>query len=139
MPSFTAQIRQWSDRTERKMTAVLKQSAQDVIADAQTPVSKGGNMPVDTSFLRNSLATELNGTGLGEGSDSYTLAIAQLKPGDYLRMGWTAEYARRINYGFDGEDSLGRVYDQEGYMFRDKAAAKWQQIVDANVRRVRNT
>jgi hypothetical protein len=127
MPSFTAQIRQWNDRTERKMTAVLKQSAQDVIADAQTPAAQGGNMAVDTGFLRNSLVTEVNGAQVAQGSDSYTLAISQLEPGDYLRAAWTAEYARMRHYN-----------PVNGGPFRDAAAARWQQIVDANVRRVRD-
>lgn len=129
--SFTAQLRQFTEKTERKMTAILRQSVQDVFDIAQEPVSKGGSMPVDTAFLRNSLATEVNGSMVAEGDDSYTLAIAQLEPGDKLRGGWTAEYARARHY--KPED-----FGQGGGMWRDKAAAQWQRIVDANARKVEN-
>jgi hypothetical protein len=46
-------------------------------------------------------------------------------------------YARRLNYGFTGTDSLGRQYNQRGYFFVDLAAQRWQQIVTANVNRLR--
>ncbi|RDC66550.1 hypothetical protein HME9302_00001 [Alteripontixanthobacter maritimus] len=39
------------------MLRVAKQSIQDVVKQAQTPVGKGGDMPVDKGFLRNSLVT----------------------------------------------------------------------------------
>lgn len=109
------------------MQAVLRQSADDVVSYSQTPAAKGGPMPVDTGFLRNSLVTEVNGAQIAQGEDSYTLAIAQLQPGDLLRVGWTAEYARMRNYN-----------PVNGGPFRDAAAARWQEFVDANVRKVRN-
>ncbi len=129
--SFKAQLRDFGEKTERKMTAILRQSAQDVFDDAQTPVAQGGSMPVDEGFLRNSLVTEINGGSVGQGADSYALAIAQLEPGDMLSGGWTAEYARARHY--KPED-----FGQGGGMWRDKAAAKWQGIVDANARKVAN-
>jgi len=57
--------------------------------------------------------------------------LAQLEPGDMLSGGWTAEYARARHY--KPED-----FGQGGGMWRDKAAAKWQGIVDANARKVAN-
>ena len=38
--------------TEKKMFAVFKDSFQDLIEEASTPVSAGGKMRVDTGFLR---------------------------------------------------------------------------------------
>lgn len=128
--SFTAQLRNISQKTEEKMIRIARQSIDDVVADAQTPVAKGGSMPVDKSFLRNSLISSVNGAQVAKGGDTYTLAIAQLKPGDYLRFGWSADYARARHY--KPED-----FGQGGGMWRDKAAAKWQSIVDKNTRRAK--
>lgn len=129
--SFTAQLQAFVDKTERKMTAVLRQSVEDVFRIAQTTVAQGGSMPVLNSDLRNSLATEINGASVAEGPDSYTLAVAQLEPGDHLRGAWTEEYA--IVRHYKPED-----FGQGGGMWRDKAAAQWQGIVDANARKVQS-
>lgn len=53
-----------------------------------------------------------------------------LELGDKVYLGYQAVYAARQNFGFVGEDSLGRTYNQGGFGFVEKAAAKWPQIVD---------
>lgn len=124
--SFTAQLGQIADLIEEDMQKVLRQSAQDVGDIAQTPASKGGPMPVDTGFLRNSFASELNGSGVAKGPAAHTLAIAKMDFGDMLRMGWTAAYARRRNYE-----------PVNGGMFRDVASAQWPAIVRKNAEKVK--
>jgi hypothetical protein len=52
-------------------------------------------------------------------------------------IGWQAAYSRRLNYGFAGEDSLGRTYNQSGYGFAEAAAAKWPQIVQEQAMKMR--
>jgi len=128
--TFTADLSRFENLTREKMERIARQSIQDVISDAQETVAMGGALPVDTGFLRNSLATELNGSNVATGEDSYILAIAQLQLGDNLRAGWTAEYARARHY--KPED-----FGQGGGMWRDKAVAKWQDIVAKNARAVR--
>lgn len=131
-----AELGDWADKTEEQLMRIFKQSIQDVLELAQTPKAQGGHMPVVTSFLRNSLASDLNGVKLAEGPDSYVLALASLQAGDTAFFSWTAEYARRVHYGFTGTDSLGREYNQAGQPFRDNAAAQWQSIVAANAEKV---
>mgnify|MGYP005850773037 CR=1 FL=1 len=123
--TFAADLSRFAHLTDDKLRRILRQSVQDVIRDAQTPVAQGGSMPVNTGFLRNSLATEVNGIGVATGEDSYVLAIAGLEPGDVLRAGWTAEYARARHYKPEG-------FGQGGGHWRDRAAAKWQDIVARN-------
>lgn len=130
MKTFAAQLQDFENLTMDKMRRVVRASVQDTIADAQTPVAQGGSMPVDEAFLINSLATELNGSGVATGADSFVLAIAQMEPGDVLAAGWTAEYARARHY--KPED-----FGQGGGHWRDKAAAKWQDTVDRNARAVK--
>lgn len=110
---------------------------------------EGGHMPVDTGFLRASMRltvaqpAPLNPSGKPTGgtytynSESVALTIAGLELGQTVFATYTAVYARRLNYGFTGTDSLGRQYNQRGYFFVDLAAQRWQQIVTANVNRLR--
>ena len=46
-----------------------------------------------------------------------------------IYLGWQANYARRQNFGFTGEDALGRTYNQSGLGFLEAAVAKWPSIV----------
>lgn len=137
MASFSAQVDAFVAQTEQRTTAVFKASAQDVIADAQTPKGKGGRMPVVTSFLRNSHVSGLNGSTSLSGSDSYVLTIAQAKLGDAITGGWTAAYAMRIEFGYTGTDSLGRSFNQAPQFFLRGAAQKWQQFVNANAAKLK--
>ena len=142
--SFVAQLEDFADRTEDKMLRVAQASIQDVMTIAQTTVAQGGAMPVDTSFLRNSLVSSLDGSEVAKGDGKtnssgdavVTLSIAQLQIGQTIRFAWVAEYALRLHYGFNDTDSLGRTYSQGGNLWRDLAAAQWQDIVTKNAKAV---
>lgn len=134
MTNYTlANLDAWARATQERMNAVVRGSAQEVCRIAQTPVSKGGRMVVDTGFLRNSFQSSLNGSTSLTGGDSYVLVAASMEAGDVAEFGWTAAYARRINYGFTGQDSKGRTYNQQGAHFLEGAAAEWQNIVRGEV------
>lgn len=119
-----------------RITAVLRQSVQDVIDKAQTTTSAGGHMRVDTGFLRASGQASLNGmpTGPTRGERSapgsytwnpqnVTVTIGQLEPGGAFFFGWTAAYA-----------GIREVYDG----FLGTAVQSWDQIVARNADEVRN-
>lgn len=127
--SFAAQIADFANRTEDKMLRVAQQSIQDVMTIAQTTVAQGGNLPVDTGFLRNSLVSSLDGSEVARGEDSTTLAIAGMQIGQPVRFAWTAEYAIPRHYAV----GVG----QGGGLWRDLAAQQWQDIVDRNAKAVR--
>lgn len=129
MAVFSAQVNDYVRKYKERMEAVFKQSAQDVIAQAQTPVAQGGNMPVDTGFLRNSLVSGLNGSTSLTGADSYVLAVAGANLGDSIFAGWTANYARYQEYGPNG---------RPGRFFMRAAAQNWQDIVTRNANELRN-
>lgn len=124
-----ANLGAWADKTEDRMRRVVQQSIQEVIEIAQIPVPQGGAMPVDTEFLRDSLASDLNGAQVAKGPDSHIFAIAGFDLGDVARFGWTADYARPRHY------MVG--VGQGGGMWRDIAATQWQAIVERNARAVR--
>lgn len=127
--SFSAKIQQFRDKVDKRLTFVLQNSFQQVMDTAQTPKGDGGNMPVDFNILRGSLVSYVNGAQAGKGADSYTVAIQGVEWGDEVSSFWTAAYARRMNYGYTGTDSLGRTYNQAGNFYRENAVAGWQGIV----------
>lgn len=135
--TFAADLAAFRDKTMGQMKAVLSASVQDVVEEAQKPVAQGGRMPVDTGFLRNSLVSELNGSQIATGAESYALAVAGMEPGDIARFGWTAAYAMRMEMGFVGEDKLGRTYNQAGRHFVEAAALQWDRIVQENIARLK--
>jgi len=126
---FIADVEAFADKTADQMLRVARQSIQDTVRIAQTTVAQGGDLPVDTGFLRNSLVTEVRGAPVGEGSDSYVLGLSALQLGDPFAVAWTAEYAIPRHY------MVG--VGQGGGLWRDKAAQQWSRIVADNARRVR--
>ena len=126
--SFTADLRSFSEKAQRRARDVARQSIQDVIEDAQTPKAKGGRMPVDTGFLRNSLVSGIDRNYGAPSPESYVLTIAGLEIGDTAHFAWTAEYAMAQELG---------TSKMAGNHFAGVAAAKWPQIVKANAERVK--
>lgn len=128
--SFAAQLKDFADLTSAKLELVVKQSAQDMFSDAQSPKALGGNLPVDTGFLRNSFVSALNGQGTVTGPDAYVMAIAGMELGDSVFGGWTAEYARHVEYG---------TSKMAGSFFALRAAQNWPAIVARNAQKARAT
>jgi hypothetical protein len=125
---FLADVSRFSDRTADDLLRVARQSIQDVVRIAQRTVADGGNMPVDTGFLRNSLVSEVRGAQVAEGADSYVFALSALQLGDPFAVAWTAEYAIPRHY------LIGA--GQGGGLWRDNAAQQWGRIVAQNARRI---
>lgn len=133
--SFSAQIDGWVRKSEKRMTAIVKQSAQTVALEVKAKT------PVDTGFLRATFVASTAGMpsidrdtksdgGSKEDNDSQiALVIAGATIGQTIYFGFTAAYALRIEYGFSGEDSLGRSYSQEGVGMVRLAAQQWPTIV----------
>lgn len=129
--NFSAQVDEWVRKSERRMEAVFKESAQRVIADMQTPVGAGGNMPVDTGALRASLQATLDApneavtskegapTAYSEGQVALVIASANL--GQTVFATYSMNYARPVEYGSRGRAGRG---------FVRLAAQKWRAIVN---------
>lgn len=126
---FIADVSAFADKTTEQMLRVARQSIQDTVRAAQRTVADGGDMPVDTGFLRNSLVTEVKGSRVGSGGDSYILGISRLQLGDPFQVAWTAEYAIPRHY------MVG--VGQGGGLWRDKAAQRWSTFVAANAKAVK--
>lgn len=140
--SFADAVADWADATEAQLRWVFRASAQDVIEAMQevgpskaNPDSTGtGRMPVDFGFLRASLVVQLNADPPPANRESdgvkrdwnpaaATLVINQAEIGDRITAGYTAIYARRVNYS--------------GYNWVAYAEGQWQQIVRRNAERAK--
>lgn len=132
--SFQQDVLRFQRKAEAAMTATLKESAQDLTMQANTSRFKGGNTPVDTSFMINSFTGAVNSIPRGEGdkpagyratdfdSGPALLAINRVKIGDRLVLGWAANYA---------------IYMEARYSFMRSAAQNWDTITERAARRVR--
>lgn len=131
--NFAKQVGAFVAKSPGRMTAVFRQSAQDVIEEAQEPRGSGGNLPVDTGFLRNSGQAALNNTPSGESikpkdyaggtwsADEAALIISRAKIGDRVIFGWTANYAE---------------YMERRYGFVRLAVQNWPDIVRKNAKQL---
>jgi hypothetical protein len=121
----------WGGRTVAGLTALLRNSVQELAREASTTIPNGGRVPVKTGNLARSVVVDNKPPQVIEGlaKGDFSLGIANIKPGETIFLGWTAKYSRRLNFGFVGADSLGRVYNQSGYGFAEATAAKWPAIV----------
>lgn len=130
---------QWAGATTAALTALLRNSVQALAVEASKTIPNGGNVPVKTGNLARSVLVDNKPPQiidvLAKGQD-FSLGVADLKPGDTVYIGYQAAYARRLNYGFTGEDSLGRSYNQSGYGFAEAAAARWPAIVAEQARKM---
>lgn len=124
---FKAQIDAFIAKTKGKAEAVFKESAQEIFSIAQTPKAQGGNMPVDTGFLRNTFQSSLNGSTSLAGPDAYVAIIAGADLGDTVFGGWTAAHALPQEYG---TKYMG------GNFYAAKAYGQWQMVVAKNAARV---
>ena len=127
----------WAAGSDTLLTALLRNSVQGLAKAAAQTIPNGGRVPVKTGNLARSVVVSLTPPVVDAKGVTHTvgqnvsLALASLKPGEPIWIGWQARYSRRLNYGFVGTDSLGRSYNQSGYGFAEAAAAQWPQIVRA--------
>ena len=133
--SWTAYLTAETAKIKANVRNVLNESVQDVIELAQTPqqaISAGassfevGKIPVDTATLINSLHLGEQEIGTGE--------IGTIEPGTIQTFEWQTPYAARIEFGFTGEDSLGRHYEVPGRVFVTTNAKRFPEFVEAHAK-----
>ena len=133
----TVSIGEWAKQTQERIEAVHKRSVELLAEEMIRTKPNGGRLPVDTGNLaRSQLASQtampktsevpFNGSNVGA-------VVATMDVTKPIYIGWQAVYSRRMNYGFVGADSLGRVYNQAGNYFLEGAISQWQQLVAAAV------
>lgn len=135
--SFSRQCRAATDRMQKMAEAVAKQSAQDVIADAQKTRARGGRMRVDLGFLRASggAAVGQMPSGPTENRENQSYSSQQTLTGEPLVLalaGW--DFEQPIYWGWSANYARAR---ESKDAFMRLAAQKWPRIVKANIRRAK--
>ncbi len=122
----------WAGNTQALLTALLRNSVQELAVVASTTVEEGGRVPVKFGHLSRSVVIDNKPPQIIDvlpTKQDFSLGVADIQPGEPVYIGWTMNYARRQNFGFVGTDSLGRQYNQSGFGFAEAAAAQWPAIV----------
>lgn len=122
----------WSGGTKAGLTALLRNSVQELANEAGRTIPNGGRVPVKTGNLARSVVvsnTRPNVLVYGPPNPNALSGVATIQPGEDIWLGWTAIYSRRMNSGYVGTDSLGRTYNFSGFGFAESTAAKWGAIV----------
>lgn len=142
--SFAATISEWGRAELDRAEAIFQTAAQEVANEVRSPVADGGRMPVKTGNLRRSLmASTSEMPSIKAEKTTFTdsgieMVIAGAELGSTVFLGFQAAYAARMNFGFVGEDSLGRAYNFAGFGFVDAVAQRWPQIVKEAEAKVRS-
>lgn len=127
-------LKAWEGWAQEKLDALARQTVYEM---AETVVEL---TPVDVGFLRGSWQPSIGATGKvkdGAGDDPSGAAamveiaaiVSQMEAGDRFHMLNNAAYAMRMEFGFTGEDALGRYYDQPGRFFVADTVARWRSTV----------
>lgn len=134
---FAAHVDQWTKETEARMLAVFKRAVELLAEELGKTQGNGGRTPKQTGNLIRSILGQIGsmpsqgGAGAQFGGSDVGLVVAGAVLGQSISIGFQANYARRLNYGFVGQDSAGRNINQAGAFFVEGAAAKWPQFVKA--------
>ncbi len=130
--SFSAQVGAWVAETRERMVAVRAEAAQRLVEIMQTPVGRGGNMPVDSGFLWSSLRAEIgvdpipvfdkpeDMARMTYNPDPINFVIIGAQAKDAITVAFGARYARAVEFG-----SRGRP----GRRFVSLAAQQWPRVV----------
>jgi hypothetical protein len=128
---FRKSLGQWVDKVGNGLDALARVACQDL---SEAVVD---DTPIDTGFLVGNwqpslnaptLAVDETGSGNGYAQSKVGIVVAGIKAGDVYYMVNNAAYARRIEYGFVGADSLGRVYNQPGRHMVTINIKRWDKL-----------
>lgn len=132
MADFSTQVSEWVLKARGNADAALRAIAFDAVTRVQELT------PVDTGFLRS------NWTAIKQGDEEPVAgrvrppgaAIAAAHAGDTIIILNPVVYARRIEYGFIGEDSAGKTYNQQGRHMVAQTVSEMPQIAARAVARI---
>lgn len=111
--TFEITVEDWVAKSKEVTDAIIKESTQRIVNEIRTPRARGGNMPVDTGFLRASVTVQINTLSAPvtmnpnrkmkhPDSTQWVINLAQAEAGDIIFVAFTANYAvfMEARYGF---------------------------------------
>lgn len=132
---FQADIVSWVSKIGVDLDSIPGRAAILMVEDARLPQKQGGNMPVVTGNLRNSVAVSFSEipqtdmiidqmTKLTDPTASINSTLASAKVGQKIGIGFRAPYAIEV---------------EQKYGFVRLAAQKWDQYVAAVVKQIKGS
>ena len=132
MLEFSLSVEAWVAKAKALADTAFQATALDAVGTVKSLT------PVRTGYLRANWTVMLNDDAVpvaGRVPDPETV-IAELRVGDVLAIVNPVVYAARVEYGFVGEDSLGRHYNQPGRGMMQQTIAKLPEIAQTATDRV---
>jgi len=129
MGSFSNQVLKFNAEAKENSSLILRTAVDSLHKEIARPKSVGGNLPYDTGNLgRSAKVDTVSFPEVDAVNREYTLqdisfTINGIEYGKPVYIGFQAPYAPRQNYGFVGQDSLGRNYNQAGNYFVERGVA----------------
>lgn len=132
----------WAEEQQKNLLAVFQRALVLLAREMIRTKGDGGTLPKVTGNLARSLLAQIGqrvniSTAQDFAGTDVGIIAATAVLGDEVFLGYQAIYARRMNYGFVGEDKAGRTYNQSGNHFIERAINMWPQIVDQAVQDVK--
>lgn len=135
--SFAAEVSDWCREEVEREEAVLQLSSQMVYNQVRTTYNEGGRLPIDNGDLRRSIIAsgesmpeiKQDQTEFSDQSATSLSILGSMELGTISFIGVTAAHGPRMEYGFVGTDSLGRVYNQQGFGYLAAEVQAWPQTV----------
>lgn len=137
--SFSASVRGWTQKAKRNARLVVLDATQataETMTERQASVKETGGafevgkVPVDTGVLIGSVIVEVGGSQTGQGTTGaapdFSAAIVGAELGEPITIGFTAEYARPVEYG---------TGNMAGRFFVRGAVQEWESTVARSARK----
>lgn len=137
MGAFLDAMKVAIEKEKLRRTKVLRRAVRLLHDEAIRTVFEGGRLPYKQGRLKRSLTVSTaakptiasDDIEFGDNTSQNLAAIAGFELGKTLYIGYRAAHALRLNYGFTGQDSLGRIYNTPGYGFFEILIQRWPLFV----------
>ena len=129
---FGATVSEWVKEAKDKNNRILQEAIRLLLAEVINA------MPKQDGDLANSVQVGFDGVkpidrdnraSYADPSGSNAMSLLQVEAGKPVYISITAPYALRANYGFTGQDALGRFFNNRGTFFVQIGEAKWNGFV----------
>jgi hypothetical protein len=129
---FAESVRQWTKEAKDKNNRILQEAIRLLLAEVIDA------MPKEDGNLSNSVRVGFDGVQpvdrdnratYADPSGPNAAALMQVEAGKPVYISVTAPYALRANYGFTGQDALGRFFNNRGAFYIQIGEAKWNGFV----------
>lgn len=135
MGTFSDQVLKFNTEAKENSSLILRTAVDSLHKEIARPKSQGGNLPFDTGNLGRSVEVstvafpEVDQTEIEYTPQDVSFMINGVEYGEPVYIGVRAVYGPRMNYGFVGEDNLGRNYNQAGNYFVERGGQMWPSLV----------